>query len=143
MSTFLLVVVIGVAIFIYSNMKSTHSQEIFDVCKPIINNWITEKNGVLETVMSATYNDDSLCVHKGSRIFVGQFDRKEGESCGFYLEVLNGEIALSKQFFPNGITSWHSSLAREAKLHGVTLFEMLNLSESNHHEKFPHWKDVS
>ena len=142
METFLLVVVIGIAIFIFSNMKETHSKEILDVSKPIVNNWIAGKGGLLDSVLLATYNDELLCVNQRARIFVGQFDRSGAETCGFYVEVVDGEIVLSKQYFPDGITSWHTRLSREAKLNGMTLYEMLNLAEENHHKKFPHWKDV-
>ena len=142
MEAFLIVVGLGIAIFVYSNMKKSHSQDIFDAYSPIINNWVIEKGGVFESILSASYSDYALSVNKGATIFVGQFDRIHGESSGFYIEIHNGIVVLGKQYFPVGITSWHKSLSRDAKLHGITLYEILNKAEARHHEEFPKWKDV-
>jgi len=142
MEAFLIVVGLGIAIFVYSNMKKSHSQDIFDAYSPIINNWVIEKGGVFESILSASYNDYALSVNKGATIFVGKFDRIHGESSGFYIEIHNGIVVLGKQYFPDGITSWHKSLSRDAKLHGITLYELLNKAEARHHEEFPKWKDV-
>ena len=142
METFFIVVCVGIVIFVYSNMKKSKSQDIFDGNSPIINKWILEKGGLLASLLCATYSDHSLTVNSGATIFVGKFNRKHGESSGFYIEIHNGKVILDKQYFPDGITSWHKSLSRDAKLHGITLYEILNRAEARHHEEFPKWKDV-
>jgi hypothetical protein len=143
MTAFWLVVVIGIALFIFSNMRNSHKQDVFDLCKPIVNAWIAEKNGVLDSVMAATYRDDQLAVHPGAYIFVGQFDRREGNACGFYLEILGGEVAIGRLFLPSGITSWHKNLSMQAKSSQSTLLQMLEIAEEQHHKKNPNWKDAN
>lgn len=143
MTAFLLVLVIGIGIFVFSNMKSSHAGEIANLCKPIVEKWVVEHDGKLETLLFKTYNDTTLSTGSGGLIFVGQFGRNSGDSCGFYLEIFDGEVELGRLFFPDGITSWHASLARDAKLNGISLHDALVLAEERHHQKFPHWKDVS
>jgi hypothetical protein len=142
MTAFFLVVAIGIAIFVFSNMKSSHADEIANLCKSIVEKWVTENDGKLDTLMFKTYNDPTLTTYAGGLIFVGQFRRNRGDSCGFYIEIVGGEIGLGRLFFPDGITSWHASLAREAKINSVTLYDALILAEERHHIKFPEWKDI-
>ncbi len=141
MIEFILVAVIGIGIFLYFAMKKNHSDEVVSLCKPIIDKWVLEKDGQLDTLFLTTYNDPSLSNFPGARIFVGKFERNKGESCGFYIEIIDGIIAADRIFFPHGITSWHSTLAQSAKLNGIKLLDALIIAEKNHHEKFPEWKN--
>ncbi len=141
MTEFILVAFIGIAIFVYFAMKKNHSEEVFSLNKPIIEKWVLENNGVLDSLLYATYNDTDLTIYPGSRIFVGQFKRNKGDSCGFYLEIIGGNIEIDRIFFPSGITSWHSSLSQTAKINGIKLLDALIAAETSHHKKFPEWKD--
>lgn len=141
MSAFWIVILIGVAIFIYSQFKRNNNLSVYDNNRSVIDAWINSKDGKLETFMYSIYQNDALTVNRGSTIFVGCFDRRTGGRCGFYFEIRDGKIILDKLYFPEGITSWHSTRAREALNHGVSLFQLLNLAESDHQEKFPKWRN--
>ena len=139
----LILIVIGVVvIYIFSNTKTAHQAEVADLCSPILNNWVTSKNGKLESIMHAQYKDENISIKQNSRIFVGQFDRFEGESCGFYIEISGGEVVVEKIYFPNGITSWHKQLFQQAKIANKKLFDLLNDAEEAHHVKYPSWRDT-
>ncbi len=142
MSAFWIVVIIGVGIFLYSAFKRGVLLNTYDLNRSLIEDWVKRKDGKCDTFRFSTYQDDSLVMMKGSTIFVGFFDRHKGESCGFYFELNDGEIVLEKLYFPAGITSWHSTKAREAKLHSTTLYQMLNYAEKSHHGKYPKWRNV-
>jgi hypothetical protein len=142
MTAFFLVVAIGVAIFVFSNMKRNHADEIATLFKSVIEKWVVANDGDLDTLLFKTYNDPTLTTCAGGVIFVGQFRRNKGDSCGFYIEIVGGEVGLGRLFFPDGITSWHASLAREAKINNIPLYDALILAEERHHSKFPKWKDI-
>lgn len=142
MAELFLVAVIGVALFVFSNMRGSHRQDVIDLCKPVLNSWVVDRNGVLDSVMLTTYRDDQLSVHPGAYIFIGRFKRNEGKDCGFYVEIIEGKVALGRIFFPDGVTSWHKSLSMQAKLNQTTLLEMLERAEREHHKKFPEWGGV-
>jgi len=142
MAEFFLVVVIGVAIFVFANMRSSHRQDIMDLSKPVLNSWVVDHNGVLDSIMLTTYRDDQLSVNPGAHMFIGMFKRHEGKDCGFYVEIVDGELVLGRIFFPDGITTWHKSLSMQAKLNRTTLLAMLEAAEREHHKKFPEWREV-
>ena len=141
MSVFWVVVAIGFVFFLYSKLKREIQLSAFDKNRNLIENWVKSKNGDFDSFRFKIYENDILTVNKGSTIFVGMFDRSDGENVGFYIEVKDGEVILDKLYFPSGITSWHSTRAREGILHGITLYELLNFAEEKHHEQFPEWKD--
>ncbi len=141
MSVFWTVVLIGVAFFLYSQFKRESDLTIYDKNRDVIEAWVKSKNGIFENFRFTVYQNDALMVNKGSTIFVGFFDRNQGDDCGFYFELKDGQIILDKLYFPSGITSWHKTKARDALQYGVTLYELFNLAEEDHHEKFPEWKN--
>jgi len=140
MSIFWTLVLIGVGIFLYSQFKRNNDLSVYEENIDLIKNWVTSKSGDFETFRFSVYQNDALMVNKGSTIFVGFFSRNEDDDCGFYFELKGGEIILEKLYFPTGITSWHSTRAREALQHGATMYELLNFAEEKHHEEFPQWK---
>ena len=142
MIEFILVVVIAVAIFVVTNMRNSHRQDVMGLSKPVLNSWVLDHNGVLDSLMLTTVRDDQLSVHPGAHMFIGRFKRDEGKDCGFYVEILDGEIVLGRIFFPDGITSWHKNLSMQAKLNQTTLLAMLEFAEEEHHKKFPEWRVV-
>lgn len=141
MTVFWIIVSIGLVIFLYSKFKREVQLSAYDENRTLIEKWVNSKNGKFESFRFNIYDNDILTVNKGSTIFVGMFDRDDGENVGFYIEINNGDVVLDKLYFPSGITSWHSTRAREALHHGVTLFELLNLAETKHHDEFPEWKN--
>ena len=140
MTVFWTVVLIGVAFFVYSQFKRDSDLTIYDKNRDLIEDWLIRKNGVAEKFRFSVYQNDALMVNKGSTIFVGYFDRNQGDDCGFYFELKEGQIILEKLYFPSGITTWHKTRAKEALQYGITLYELFNLAEKEHHKKYPEFK---
>lgn len=142
MEAFVIVALIGIGIFVFSNMKQKHSYDVADLIRPIINDWVESRNGLLDSVRFSIVDEPSIAENFGARMVVGKFKRKAGADCGFYLEIEAGRVVLGKIYFPDGITSWHKNMTLEAKMYNRTLHDLLNLAERAHHDKYPQWKDV-
>lgn len=141
MTAFILAIFIGLAIFIFSNMKSQHSIDIYSMSKPVVHEWVKGELGDPQTIMYALYNNENSSMHHGATIIVGKFCRHGKKDCGFYLELLDGEIVLGRIFLPEGITSWHKSIVQKARVDGSKVFEVLCRAEAEHHIKYPQWKN--
>jgi len=50
MEAFVIVALIGIGIFVFSNMKQKHSYDVADLIRPIINDWVESRDGLLDSV---------------------------------------------------------------------------------------------
>lgn len=123
--------------------NKSKKQEVYDGNVKILHKWVISSNGKIETLIGSSFIDPSLCENSDSIIYVGEFQRIQGEDAGFLIEIKEEQILLAKLYFPSGIASWHKRLIGEAHINGTSLYKKMNMAEKAHHEKFPHWKEVS
>lgn len=110
----------------------------------ILKQYVKEKDGDSESIRYFFYDDEKISKHSAGIIVVGEFDLNHQEkSAGFYIEIVNNEIILSRLFYPSGLISHHKQMASHAKINGMLLYDVIIIAETNHHEKYPEFKQMN
>jgi len=99
--------------------------------------WFQENGLDFQTATFGSYEDQALMSAGGTMIVVGTVNRTGAQRVGFLVEITYGRILEATFFEPDGIATWHRTDAREAKMLGVPLLEVMQKREREHRERYP------
>jgi hypothetical protein len=86
-----------------SEGRGSRAFSAFDSIKP----WLQQNLVDLDTAVFSTYEDKRLMASSGAMIIVGTAKRITQETIGFLVEMDYGRILSTKQFYPEGVATWH------------------------------------
>src|SRR3984893_7901321 len=83
--------------------RESRAFSTFDAIKP----WLQEHLVDLDMAVFSIYEDKRLMASSGAMIIVGTAKRITQETIGFLVEMDYGRILSTKQFYPEGVATWH------------------------------------
>src|ERR1700730_14273165 len=111
--------------------RESRAFSTFDAIKP----WLQEHLVDLDMAVFSIYEDERLMASSGALIIVGTATKITQETIGFLIEMDYGRILSSKQFYPEGVATWHKQDAVTAIELGEPLLDIMEHRERAHAQR--------